>query len=86
MPITMVSGKRLALITIRSADPNLNARLGHFIANHLQANSERRRRPRSLLRRLRDALTPDTYYDVDGACFRYETGDFKLESNGYVNA
>jgi hypothetical protein len=29
---------------------------------------------------LRDALTPDTQYDIDGACFRYETGDFKLES------
>jgi hypothetical protein len=86
MPITMVSGKRLALITIRSADPDLNARLGHFIANHLQANSERRWRSRSLLRRLRDALTPDTHYDVDGACFRCETGDFKLEGDAYVDA
>jgi hypothetical protein len=80
MPITMVSGKRLALITIRSADPDLNDRLGYFIAHQLHANCERRWRPRSLLRRLRDALTPDTQYDIDGACFRYETGDFKLES------
>jgi hypothetical protein len=76
----MVSGKRLALITIRSVDADLNDRLGHFIAHHLHANSERRWRSRSLLRRLRDALTPDTLHDLDGACFRYETGDFKLES------
>jgi hypothetical protein len=81
----MVGDKRLALITIRSVDPDLNDRLGYFIACHLHANSERRRRPRSLLRRLRDALTPDTYYDVDGACFRYETGDFRLEGEAYVN-
>jgi hypothetical protein len=80
MPITMVSGKRLALITIRSVDPDLNDRLGHFIAYHLHANNERRRRPRSLLR-VRDALTPDTQYDIDGAWFRFETGDFKLESD-----
>jgi hypothetical protein len=80
----MVSGKRLALITIRSVDPDLNDRLGHFIADHLHSNNECRRRPRSLLRRLRDALTPDAYYDVDGACFRYETGDFKLDSDAYV--
>ena len=86
MPITMVSGKCLALITIRSVDPDLNARLGDFIAYHVHANRERRSRSRSLLRRLRDALTPDMQYDIDGACFRYETGDFKLESGAYVNA
>jgi hypothetical protein len=84
MPITMVSGKRLALITIRSVDPDFNTRMGHFIALH--ANSERRWRSRSLLRRLRDALTPDRQYDVDGACLRYESGDFKLEKDAYVNA
>lgn len=70
MPITMVSGNRPALITIRSVDPDLNIRMGYFIAVHLHANRERRRRPRSLLRRLRDALTPDTQHDVEGACFR----------------
>jgi hypothetical protein len=85
MPITMVSGKRLALITIRSVDPDLNTRMGHFIACHLHANSERRWRSRSLLRRLRDALTPDLQYDVDGTCFRYETGDFRLEGDAYIN-
>jgi hypothetical protein len=87
MPISMVfPGKRSALITIRSVDPELNDRLGRFIADHLQANNERRRRPRSLLRRLRDALTPDVYYDVDGACFRYETGDFKPDPFGLEDA
>ena len=82
MPITMVVGgsRPRALITIRSVDSDLNYRLGHFIAVHLHANNERRSRPRSLLRRLLDALKPDTQYDIDGACFRYETGDFKLES------
>jgi hypothetical protein len=60
--------------------------MGDFIAHHLHANNERRQRPRSLLRRLRDALTPDTQYDIDGACFQYETGDFKLESDAYVSA
>jgi hypothetical protein len=60
--------------------------MGHFIADHLSANRERRRHSRSLLRRLRDALTPDTQHDVEGACFRYEVGDFKLESDVYVNA
>jgi glycerol-3-phosphate dehydrogenase len=85
MPITMVSGKSLVLITIRSVDPDLNTRMGHFIADHLSANRERRRHSRSLLRRLRDALTPDLRYDVDGACFRYETGDFRLEGDAYIN-
>ena len=85
MPITMVSGRRLALITIRSIDPDLNDRLGYFIAYHLHANNERQRRPRSLLRRLYDALRADTKYDIDGACFRYETGDFKLESDTVQN-
>ena len=85
MSIVMVTGKCLALITIRSVDPDLSARMGHFIAEHLTTNRERRRRPRSLLRRLRDALTPDVQYDVDGACFRYETGDFRLEGDTYIN-
>ena len=85
MPITMVSGKSLALITIRSVDPDLNTRMGHFIADHLTTNRERRWRPRSLLRRLRDALTPDMQSDVAGACFRYETGDFRRESDTYAN-
>jgi len=31
-----------------------------------------------------DALGPDRKHDVDGACFRYETGDFKLESDEHV--
>jgi hypothetical protein len=84
MPITMVAGKRLALITIRSVDPDLNVRLGDFIAGHLYANRERRRHPRSLLRRMYDAVTPDAQYDIDGACFRYETGNFKLERDEYV--
>ena len=85
MPIAMVSGKCLTLITIRSVDPDLNNRMGHFIADHLTTNRERRRRPRSLLRRLRDALTPDMQYDIDGACFEHETGDFRLGSDAYVN-
>jgi hypothetical protein len=84
MPITMVTGKRLVLITIRSVDPDLNTRMGYFIAEHLRENNERRWRPRSLLRRLCDALTPDEKYEVDGACFRYETGVFKLEGDENV--
>jgi hypothetical protein len=84
MPITMVSGRRLALITIRSIDPDLNDRLGYFIAYQLHANNERQRRPRSL-RTLYDALGADTKYDIDRACFRYETGDFKLESDTVQN-
>ena len=32
MPVVMVAGKCLALITIRSVDPDLNTRMGHFIA------------------------------------------------------
>jgi hypothetical protein len=59
--------------------------MGDFIAVHLSANGERRWRSRSLLRRLRDTLTPDTQYDVDGDCLRYETGDFKLDSDAHVN-
>ena len=35
MSIVMVTGKCLALITIRSVDPDLSARMGHFIAEHL---------------------------------------------------
>ena len=80
----MVTGKRLVLITIRSVDPDLNKRMGYFIAEHLHEHNDRRRRPRSLLRRLRDALLPDRKYEVDGACFRYETGNFKLENDEYV--
>ena len=81
----MVSGKRPVLITIRSVDPELNTRMGQLIADHLNANGERRSRPRSLMSRLRDALRPDTQHDVDGACFRYETGDFKWKDDAYVS-
>jgi hypothetical protein len=80
MPITMVAGrKRHALITIRSVDPDLNDRLAYFIDCHLHANMERQRRPRSLVRRLRDALRPDVQYNMREVLvslrdWRFQTG------------
>jgi hypothetical protein len=44
-------------ITIRSTEPDLNTRMGYFIAEQLHEHNERQWRPRSLLRRLRNALT-----------------------------
>lgn len=76
------------LITIRSPSRMTNAAIGNFIAAARERECQLIRRPRSLLRRLLDALKPDEriykdpigYNTVPSMAFRYECGDFVFDS------
>jgi hypothetical protein len=71
------------IITITSPDTEINTRVGYFIGNARDRDETRWRRPRSLFKRLRDALTPDQprwsfgggndWNNMPGFVFKYET-------------
>jgi len=62
------------LITFADGDdPETVRKMGYFIANNLDRDRQMRRRPRGLLRRLRDAVKPDApFFEHEvGVAFRY---------------
>jgi hypothetical protein len=65
------------LITIAGVSEAETTRLGHFISDAISRNRDRLWRPRSLLRRLRDAFEPDRPFpnigtQGYGVGFKYE--------------
>jgi hypothetical protein len=79
------------LITIQSPDSDINTKLGYFIGNARDRDEKRWRRPRSLLKRLRDALSPDQprwngrggneWNNMPGFAFEYKTKEIVWTNN-----